>query len=72
MSVKQIRAHIQAAIGSLHEAQVEFTKTPAHRKYIEVSDFMLQVDDHYIRLRVLDMNARDVLEKVLQREGKKC
>ena len=70
MSVKSIRARIQSAITQLHEAKVEFARTPEHRKYIEISELMVKVDEEYIRLKVLDMNARDTLRQVLVREGK--
>jgi len=70
MSVKNIRTQINIAISALHQAKIEFDNTPEHRKYLEVSKLMLQVDDLYIKLKVLDMNAKDTLRKVLIREGK--
>lgn len=70
MSVKEIRANIQAAISQLHEAKVKWERTPAHYKYIEISELMIKVDEQYIRLKVLDMNAADTLRQILVREGK--
>lgn len=70
MSVKEIRANIQAAISQLHEAKVKWERTPEHYKYIEISELMLKVDEQYIQLKVLDMNAADTLRQVLRREGK--
>jgi len=70
MSVKEIRANIQAAISQLHEAKVKWERMPAHYKYLEISELMIKVDEQYIQLRVLDMNAADTLRQVLKREGK--
>jgi hypothetical protein len=70
MSVKEIRANIQAAISQLHEARVKWERTPTHRKYLEISDLMIKVDEQYVQLKVLDMHAADTLRQVLQREGK--
>lgn len=70
MSVKQIRASIQSAISHLHQARIEFENTPQHRKYLEVSQLMVKVEEAYLGLKVLDMLARDTLRQVLAREGK--
>jgi hypothetical protein len=70
MSVKKIQHQIGYAISAIHEAQIEWKNTPAHYKYLEVSQLMIQVDAMMIQLKVLEMNARDTLNTVLQREKK--